>query len=502
MSSFQEGYIFFEKNIGAWKGGEIATQYVGSLETAINEFANTLNKKGASRVNVGSGQFQGNIAEFWHANTFNINALARDSTNRAFVYESNKLGSVDVGTNFGRDFSLKYYSNASDSAKEQAITIYERFKASGFESLDEYLKKKGLENLDPRLSLYQGQGRIIPSDQISQATEYLKKKLNKELYNRPDLAPKYEETLHQLDDRIRDGQGTESIPLSRDNSGKLAIDAQHGKINEDCLKQYGLDLKEIIKYEYVLKKAMKAGTNAAVITMVLKLAPEVLKTISYLIKTGRLSKEQFKSMGVAALSGVSLGFIRGSIAAGLTTACKSGLWGTSLKSVNPSVVATLTVLTIETISNAYRVACGNLSKQEMCIQLIKNMVLSSSSLICGGLMQATLFMLPSLGFLLGSFIEATLGSFACKLGGSAILSLCIDTGFTMFGLVEQNYELPQYVFDYLGINSFKIETFNVPKFEIKKIEIKQFNYSKFEFDTFAIKPLRRGVISVSKIGYV
>ena len=132
MSSFQEGYIFFEKNIGAWKGGEIATQYVGSLETAINEFANTLNKKGASRVNVGSGQFQGNIAEFWHANTFNINALARDSTNRAFVYESNKLGSVDVGTNFGRDFSLKYYSNASDSAKEQAITIYERFKASGF----------------------------------------------------------------------------------------------------------------------------------------------------------------------------------------------------------------------------------------------------------------------------------------------------------------------------------------------------------------------------------
>ena len=502
MSSFQEGYAFFEKNIGVIKGSDNASLYVNRIETEINKFVETLNEKGLRRVNVDSGKFQGNIAEFWHANTFNINALARESESRAFVLESNKLASVDVATNFDKDYSLKYYSNAADSARNQAITVYERFKASGFESLDEYLEKKGLDGVDPKLSLYQDQGRIVPSDQLSSAKEYLKKKLNIELFNRPEQAPKYEETLNQLDDRVRDGKGTESMPLSRRSSGELAKEAQQGKIDEECLKKYGLSLDEIVKYEYVFKQAMKAGVTAAVITMVLKLAPEVLKTISYLIKTGRLNQEQFKKMGLASLSGASLGFVRGSVAAGLTTACKAGLWGTSLKGIHPSVIATLTVLTFETIGDAYRVACGKMENQELALNLIKNMVVSSSALICGGLTQAALFMFPTLGFMLGSFVGATLGSFACKIGGSAFLSLCVDTGFTMFGLVDQDYELPQEVFDYLNIGTFKIDSFDNPKFALKSFDFDHFNLRRFEFDCFEIKALRRGVVAVSKIGYV
>lgn len=505
MSSFQDGYSFLEKNIGVLKGADNASLYVSRIENEIETFTKVLNEKGATRVNVGTGQFQGNVAEFWHANTFNINALARESTNRAFVPESNKLGSIDVSTNFGSDYSLKYISNPKDSALEQATTIYERYKrlkGTQFDSLEDFMQKRQMENLNPQLSIYQGQGRIIPTDQLSQAEEYLKKRINKELYNRPEQAAKYQETLAMLDDRVRDGEGTESIPLSRPDSGKLASVAQQGKVDAECLKQYGLSLEDVVKYEYVFKQALKAGTTAAVITMTLKLAPEILKTISYLIKTGRLKQNQFKSMGLASLSGASQGFARGSIAAGLTTACKAGLCGASLKNVSPNVIGALTVLTMEAIGDAYSVACGKKEGQEMAINLIRNMAVSSSALICGGLTQAALFMLPSLGFMLGSFIGATLGSFACKVSGSAILSLCVDTGFTMFGLVDQNYELPQEVFDNLGIDSFKIESFNHDVFTPGTFEIDEFHPNEFIFDCFAIKPLRRGVISVSKIGYV
>lgn len=496
-SSFQDGYSFFEKNIGVADGAHGASRYVSGVEDEIDSFAKELNDFRTSHVGV--GQLQGNVAEYWHAHTFNIEAKAAESSHHADVLGSHGLGSVDIQTNFGEEYSLKYYASGRLSGLKQATTVYERFKESGMDFLEDFLNKKKLEGKDPNLSLYQGQGRIVPSDQLSEAAEYLKKRYNKEAYNRPEQAAKYQETLEQLDDRIRDGEGIESHPLSRMDSEKLTVEAQKGNVDAECLKRYGVSLEEIVKCEYVFKQAIEAGKTAAVITTVMKLAPEVLKAVSYLVKTGRLNSKLFKKMGLAALDGASLGFIRGSVAAGITTACKAGFFGAAMKSLTPSVIASLTVLTMETIGDAFHVACGQKDRQEMALNLIKNMVVSSSGLIVGGL---ALCVLPCLGFMLGSFIGATLGSFACKAGGAAILSLCVDTGFTMFGLVDQNYELPQEVLDELGVKSFQVEPFRFNEFNGKSFDFGKFRAKEFAYDRFRITVLRRGVVSVSKIGYV
>lgn len=499
-SSFQDGYSFFEKNIGVADGAYGASRYVSGVEDEIDSFAKKLNVFGLRRKNSGPKQLQGDVAEYWHAHTFNIEAKAAESTHHAEALRSNRLASVDIQTNFDEEYSLKYRGNGVQSGKDQlSETVYERFKKSGMDSLEDFLNKKKLEGKDPNLSLYQGQGRIIPSDQLSKATEDLKKRYNKEAYNRPEQAAKYQETLEQLDDRIRDGEGIESHPLSRMDSEKLTVEAQKGNVDAECLKQYGVSLEEIIKCEYVFKQAMKAGKTAAVITAVIKLAPEVLNAVSYLVKTGRLNSELFKKMGLAALDGASLGFIRGSVAAGITTACKAGFFGAAMKSLTPSVIASLTVLTMETSGDAFHVACGQKDRQEMALNLIKNMVVSSSGLLVGGLASCVL---PCLGFMLGSFIGATLGSFACKAGGAAILSLCVDTGFTMFGLVDQNYELPQEVLDELGVKSFQVEPFRFNEFNGKSFDFGKFQTKEFAYDSFRITVLRRGVVSVSKIGYV
>ena len=97
---------------------------------------------------------------------------------------------------------------------------------------------------------------------------------------------------------------------------------------------------------------------------------------------------------------------------------------------------------------------------------------------------------------------AVLGTFIYETSYNAVISYCTDSGFTFFGLVEQNYELSKEILQEIGIKVFEYEKFSYNKFEHKKFEFKKFSYNKFEYNRIKIKILRRGVIGVNKIGYV
>ena len=112
-----------------------------------------------------------------------------------------------------------------------------------------------------------------------------------------------------LRDKIEDGKGTESVALTKEQAEELARLAKEGKVTEQDLKDLGISTEDLIKYEYVLKQAFKAGVTAATISMVLKVAPEIYKAISYLIKNGELDEKQFQKIGFAALSGAAEGFL-------------------------------------------------------------------------------------------------------------------------------------------------------------------------------------------------
>ena len=107
---FREGYEFFQKNAGALFGADIATEFgtntvnyveeLTLLEDSINSF------KGYQTP---SAQLKGDVAEFWHAGTFNTNAALNNSANRAVVNRSNEFASVDVSLKSGESFSLQAY---------------------------------------------------------------------------------------------------------------------------------------------------------------------------------------------------------------------------------------------------------------------------------------------------------------------------------------------------------------------------------------------------------
>lgn len=471
MGVFEEGYTYFAKNASAYAAATMSDSYVTNVNDEIDKLVKDLNSfegfKTASKI------LKGDVAEFWHAGTFNINSALKDSSHRAFVDRSHAPASTDISTNFEDEYGLKYYSDGQASAKAQSVSVL-------------------------NVPIYKGQIRIIPRDQLEEATKYLERIIRTEAVRRPEQVPRYQETLDMLTDRLSDSKGAESIPLSKKEASELATLAKQGVVDADKL---GLTAEEMIKYNYVIQQAFKAGLTAATISIVLKAAPEIFKSIDYLLKNGKINAEQFKKIGFAAVSGGAEGFIRGSISSALTASCKAGLLGGALKSANPTIIAAVTVITMNVIRNAFQVALGKKTRRQLSEEFIRDMYISACSLIGGGVSQA-LIEIPILGYMLGSFIGSIFGSFTYNLGSKAVLSFCVDSGFTMFGLVEQDYTLPKEIIEQIGIETFDYETFEYGTFKPESFSYDTFDTETFEPDTLDITFLRRGVIGVSKVGYV
>ena len=502
MVGFEEGYTYFEKNASAYVASTMSDSYVASVNDEIEKLVNDLNS--FENFKTSSNVLKGDVAEFWHTGTYNIDSALKGSSNRAFVDRSHDFASTDISTNYGDKYGLKYYSDGEASAKAQAVSVFQRFKEyqshGGTDSVDDFLRSRGYDNAESVLNdpIYSGQIRIIPRDQLEEAKQYLERMIKTEAARRPEQVYRYQETLNKLKDRLSDDKGAESIPLSKKEAEVLAKLAKQGKINADDL---GLTTEELIKYDYIIQQAFKAGLTAATISVVLKVAPEIIKAIDYLIKNREINAVQFKKIGFAAVSGGAEGFIRGSVSPALTASCKAGLLGETLKSVDPTIVGTVTVLTINVIKNAFQVAVGNKSTSQLTSELVRDMYISTCSLIGGGISQAFIEV-PVLGYMIGSFVGSIIGSFAYNVGHKAIVSFCVDSGFTMFGLVEQDYTLPKEVIEQMGIETFDYETLHYDTFEPESFSFDSFETDTFEPDTLDVTFLSRGVICVSKVGYV
>jgi hypothetical protein len=96
--------------------------------------------------------------------------------------------------------------------------------------------------------------------------------------------------------------------------------------------------------------------------------------------------------------------------------------------------------------------------------LVKGMYVSACSLMLGGISQS-LITIPVFGFMLGSFIGSAIGSFAYTASYKGYISFCIDSGFTMFGIVDQDYQLPIELLQEIGLSTFEYEQFEIETFE-------------------------------------
>ena len=118
----------------------------------------------------------------------------------------------------------------------------------------------------------------------------------------------------------------------------------------------------------------------------------------------------------------------------------------------------------------------------------------------GGIIgQALGFQLPVIGYLIGSLVGSAC-AVVYNIGKRKLISFCIDSGFTCFGLVDQNYELPEEVLLELGVDLIPISKAEISRTSIKNVTVSA-NINRTNYETIDIKFLRRGVIGVNKIGY-
>lgn len=514
MDGFREGYKFFEKNVGNFIGHTAGVHYVDAVESEIKKLVNNLNDFEISGARIDT--LKGDVAEFWHAGTFNIDAAINSSKNRVQVDRSHDFGSADItGVNFDAKFGLKYYKDATSTAKQQSKSIidcYNDYKTKGIkDEFPIYLEKRSMDKeIDPNTTVYFEQHRIVPSDQLEEIIAILESKGREYSINSPKGFNKYEDTRNYLSDKVKDNEGNESIALSEQEARELASLSKEGGVNSEDLH---LTTEELVKYTNILKQSYKAGLTAATISMVLQVAPEIWNAIAYLIKNGYVDERQFKKIGFAALTGAGEGFVRGTVSAAITASCLSGVFGKDLKKVNPSVVGVVTVLVMNSMKSSYKVFTGEMNRSEMVNELIKEMFITTCAFSMGLLGKAYIKIpLPnflsklnnvvSLGYMIGSFVGSIAGSVIYSSIYNPVLSFCVDSGFTLFGLVDQNYELPEEVLNEIGLEVFEYEKFEYEPFEYEKFEYEKFEYEQFEYEKLHTIFLRRGVIGVNCVGYM
>jgi hypothetical protein len=159
-----------------------------------------------------------------------------------------------------------------------------------------------------------------------------------------------------------------------------------------------------------------------------------------------------------------------------------------------------TVLTINVIRDSFEVARGTMTKSTLVDNLVRDSISSTISMGIGIVGQHVI-PVPVLGYLVGSFVGSIVGNYVFEGTKNMALSFCIENGCTLFGIVEQNYKLPEEIINQMGIKLFDYE-----KIDYEKIDSESFEFDRIDFDTIVpdsldIHILRRGVIGVNIIGY-
>lgn len=522
-ADFERGYRYVLDNVGGAVGADISQAWVDSIHQNVENMTHEMLNEANVR-NMDADRLQGFMSEIWHTHTFNANATIHHSNNLAKRPNVNTLGSADViiekhnfnGKQTDINFSLKSYCTEKGSYKAQAETPWERYcklrnqaerQGKKYQSFDDFLNERGLKNDESaRMSMYLGQGKVISSDMIDGARVLLRKKILSIKAN-SSLSPeaklqlaRYQEVYDTLTDIVSDGQGNESIRLSHSDAIKLAKAANKGKIDEELLAECGFDINELVTAKDIACESLKAGLSAATFSLMLSMVPVIVNGISMLITNGEIDIEDLKTGGENALPVAARSFLSGSITAALNTSCQTGKLGEALVDTDTMIISTLVVVTIGTIGSALKLASGKISKSEMAREIMQMYVTTAFSCIGGYTLSALCNGFP-FAYMMGSFIGGIVGGFIYSATEKLFMSFCIDSGCTFFGLVEQNYTLPERVIQELGLEQYNFEKMDIERFDFDSFSASKFAYDSFEYEKFGIEILRRDLIGIYRIGY-
>lgn len=513
--SIKDGYSFFMNNASTFVGStetvQTSGQYIGDVNEKILWLKDAINNNGNNNPSN-----SGYLAEYWHDGTCKISAAILRTNTWTHVEDSQEsrsvLGGADITTSWEQDYGLKYCKDGKASAMAQATTIKQRYMEYIHNhpdcSKEEYLRVHGLdENTDINLPLYESQARLIPSDQLEAAKEALQRRIDHDIAVGGEQAKDVLaliQTKNALTDHIEGPNGEKSFPLTYEQAKQLQKCAKNGNFDPS---KYDISAARLADKSYLLSNSVQAGINAAWTSVLLKIVPEIISVLKKAVEDDELSIDDLKKLGTDTIENSSLGFIRGVFTSSITTSIELGYWGESLQlaSLRPDFAASIAVVVATAMSiagDSIKLARGKITKEEFVYKVEKTVFIASASYICGIAVQGLMLEMPTIGYMLGSFVGSILGGLVFEAKERAFISICINKGWTFFGLVKQDYELPKEVMRKLGFNEMHYDEIHYEQMHYNELSYNSITYNELHYDKLDVIMVRRGVIGVRKIGYI
>lgn len=463
---FWRDYERVAVHLGAAEGaGLLASAYARSVQSALDSVAESV--LAGSRNAKDIHYAKGDAAEYWHAGTYNVDAVRQGMDGSAWAPRDGTVEDVVFGMARESPVQLKYYRTPEHTAKAISHPAYE------------------------------GLDKVVPSDQLDETRRAAERLAATYESARPEQAASYWDTVEGSSDRLSH-DGAQSRPLSEPEARELVEDARED--GELDLERWGLTAAQTIQLQDLARVALEAGMQAAALSAALQLAPVVAAAVQQALVDGELDLDALATLahavpGAALRSGVS-----GSLTAALVTATQSGMLGPALTALPPGAIAAVVVLSINCLQVSYRAATGEIPWDQATSIMAKDGLVLAGAMLGGALGQLVI-PVPVLGALIGNLVGATLARMAISHGESFYLGLAITRGWATFGLVTHDYEMPPDVLAAIGWDPLDVDAVTVETPLVEPLRVDSLDVDPFIVNGTPMRVLSRGFVSVGVVGY-
>lgn len=413
---------------------------------------------------------KGFTAEAWHSETYNVDAVRRGKVGDAWTPNetSQTTSAQDIVFGPAREDPVqsKYYKTAEDTAKAISHPDY---------------------HMD----------KVVPSDQLDEVRSIAARLADKNSISRPEQADEYRHTAATTSDHL-ERDGASSRALTEAESRELTSDARDDERLD--MERWGLTPEKVVQLEDVAREALRAGGQAAAISAAMSLAPLVIAALKQAIKEGELDTAELARLAKAAPWTVLRSGVSGTLTAALVAAAETGKLGATMSEVSPSVIAYTVVLSINCLQTSYRAATGEISWTEASVIVAKDGLVLAGAM-AGAHLGAFLIPVPLLGSMIGSIVGASIARILVQQGEGFLMGLAVRNGWTYFGIVTQNYTLPEQAlraagFDVVDLDKVELDTIDLDTVTLDTVEL-----DVPEVDGIPFQVLRRGLVSIGTVAY-
>jgi hypothetical protein len=261
------------------------------------------------------------------------------------------------------------------------------------------------------------------------------------------------------------------------------------------VNKFGLNTEYFVEWTDVARQAGQAALHAAVMAAALRAAPHIWEVSREYLESGQIDSEDIINRGQAILTGAGSAGLRGGIAAALSVSCQKGLMGEFGKSLSPLAIGMATTLTLNAIEYSFQLQLGRITNREFAHHCMRDTWALSTGML-GATAGQLIIPVPVLGALAGNLVGSTLGALAFEGANQTILGICVESGWTFFGMISQDYTVPEEVLREAGYDLFCTQSFSVQSFSTGGFQVRS-----FETNSLSFTPIRRGVLSATSIGY-